>query len=170
MSIGLFLAISLIISWTIYLSWKPASLGVSSTWLVLDNVVSSRSIVLLPACVMYHNVVMYKRRIRLGGPPTKEIDSKHNSHLCVSQVGWYNLNHIYWSNKDTRRLWISSSENFKIKAMQLTSTFHALFSTFTWSQVNQAVSQLPHTKESSNKKININLRENKEYVLVRITS
>lgn len=57
-SMGLFLAISLIISWTIYLSCKPTSLGLNSTWFVLANVVNSRSMVLLPA---WNKI---KRRVR----------------------------------------------------------------------------------------------------------
>lgn len=54
-SIGLFLAISLMISWTTYLSWKPASLGFISTWCVLDNIFNSSSSVLLPACMKKSN-------------------------------------------------------------------------------------------------------------------
>lgn len=73
-STGRFFAISFITSWTTYLSWNPASLGFNSMWYVLDNVVSSRSIVLVPA--WKHNLIQIGVRTSNNPPVQQNVDQR----------------------------------------------------------------------------------------------
>lgn len=110
-SIGLFFAISLMTSWTTYLSWKPASLGFISTWWALDNIANSISSVLVP---------VWRAKIATQG--SRQIHSKPkfnksedietgsmNIHIQLPPTGretsklWYFFIMVLWPSKSHKR-------------------------------------------------------------------